>query len=167
MSLLHIEVDEGIRYLFIFQIRCQLQGIILKIRGYQHPIGNNGLKLRTCRFIGRFIRMAVKKIVHPYIERPQLLRGTVYARRNGVPVIMLYIIRYDTYYMVTLLCRQTYGKHVGMIIDFIEDFLNLISACTGYVAPVMKHAVYGSGRDAGHACNVFYRIILVFHLLPP
>ena len=53
------------------------------------------------------------------------------------------------------------AKHVGMIIDFIEDFLNLISACTGYVAPVMKHAVYGSGRDAGHACNVFYRIILV------
>lgn len=57
--------------------------------------------------------MAVKKIVHPYIERPQLLRGTVYARRNGVPVIMLYIIRYDTYYMVALFAARPMANMLG------------------------------------------------------
>ena len=167
MGLLQVEVDKGVRYILAFQIRCQFQSIVLKIRSNQYRIDGFGLKPRACLLIRRLVCMAVKQVIHAYVERTHFLRGAVYSLRHGMPVIMLYIIRYDTYHMITLFGRQTYGKHIGMIIYFIKNFLNLFSACAGYVAPVMEHTVYSSGRHACHTCNVLYRIILVFHSLLP
>ena len=81
--------------------------------------------------------MVVEHVIYPDVERTQLLRCPFYPLCYGTPVIMLYIIRYNTYYMVALLGSQTYGKHVGVIVYFIKNLLNLFSARTRHISPVV------------------------------
>ena len=67
--------------------------------------------------------MVIAQIIYTHIKRTQLLPGTLNPPYYRMPIIMLYIIRYQTEERIFLFSSQTDSKHIGLIMNLVQHLL--------------------------------------------
>ena len=105
----------------------------------------------------------IAKIIHTHIERTQFLTCPLDASHYRMPVVVLYIIRYQTNERIFLLGSQSDSKYIRLVVNFIQYLLYFSLALRRYVAAIVQHSVNRSGGNTRHTGNVFDGIVLVLH----